>query len=208
MVTVWHENTNYSMKPGVVCEFAKARKGGIAVKEASKGSDCRQGSCDFLGRETRGHDFPKSDVDTYPFGQVWFWHIQDGGLPEKAELVQATWERHRGILQPTTPSDLILYPQLSAMTVKQGLNAGIRGMCWGEQRLNLPSHGKHMQDILSWEMGREWADLPQGGFPCCRWRRCWAWQRDRAQVAKLLEPPHSCSTRQLHGKSLAGPGCS
>ena len=91
------------------------------------------------------------------------------------------------------------------MTVKQGLNSGReRGTCQGQQRLNLPSHGKHMQDILSWETGREQMDLPQGGFPCCRWRRCWAWQRDRAQVAKLPEPPRPCSTRQVHGGSLAG----
>lgn len=55
----------------------------------------------------QGHDFPKPDVNTYLFGQICFWHIQDGGLLEKAGLVQAIWERHRGILLPMTRSDLI-----------------------------------------------------------------------------------------------------
>lgn len=39
---------------------------------------------------------------------------------------------------------------------------------------------------------------------CCRWRRGSALQRDRAQEAKLPEPPDPCSTRQLHRLSLAG----
>lgn len=46
--------------------------------------------------------------------------------------------------------------------------------------------------------------LAMGGFPCCRWRRCWAWQRDRAQAAKLPEPLRPCSTRWIHGEFLAG----
>lgn len=41
------------MKPGVGWEFVKTSKEGIAkaVKEAGRGHDSRQVSCDFLSRE-------------------------------------------------------------------------------------------------------------------------------------------------------------
>lgn len=68
MVTILHEDTNCSMKPGADWEFVEGSKGGIAtaVKEAGTGGYSRQVSHDFLGRavsrtrlpKTRGRDLP------------------------------------------------------------------------------------------------------------------------------------------------------
>lgn len=69
----------------------------------------------------------------------------------------------------------------------------------------MQSHGKHMQDILSWETREEWEDLAHRGFYAAGGgedQHCKGPQR--AQEVKLPEPPHPCSTRQLHGESLAG----
>jgi len=63
----------------------------------------------FSVGKCQGHDFPKPNVETYQFGQVYIWRIQGGGLLEKAGLVLSIWGRHRGILLPMTASDLIRY---------------------------------------------------------------------------------------------------